>query len=52
MFILWGGGRENVVGLWTLGKVCAMVSAMKSKPSDSQTCAPGANNTLYANKKN
>ena len=23
------GGRERVVGLWTLGKVCAMVSAVK-----------------------
>ena len=23
------GGRERVVGLWTLGRVCAMVSAVK-----------------------
>ena len=23
------GGRERVVGLWTLGSVCAMVSAAK-----------------------
>ena len=35
------GGREKVVGLWTLGRLCAMVSAMK--------CTPGANNTLYVN---
>ena len=24
-----GVGRERVVGLWTLGRVCAMVSAVK-----------------------
>ena len=24
-----GGGRERVVGLWTLGRICAMVSAVK-----------------------
>ena len=44
-------GRERVVGLWTLGKVWAMVSAVKCKPGDSQTCTPGANNTLYVNLK-
>ena len=31
--ILWvavgKGGRESVVGLWTLGRVCDMVSAVK-----------------------
>ena len=26
---VWGGGRERVVWLWTLGRVCAMVSAVK-----------------------
>ena len=24
-----GGGRDRVAGLWTLGRVCAMVSAVK-----------------------
>ena len=27
--VWWGGGRDRVVGLWTLGKVCAMVSVVK-----------------------
>lgn len=37
------------VGSWTLGKVCAMVSAVKDKPDDSETCTPGTNNVLYVN---
>ena len=45
------GGRERMVGLWTLGRVCAMVSAVKCKPGDSQTCTPKASNTLYVNLK-
>ena len=36
-------GRERVVGLWTLGKVCAM----KCVNLVIQTCTPVVNNKLY-----
>ena len=41
----WGeGGQERRAGLWILGKVCPIVSAVKCKPGDSQTCTPGDKN--------
>ena len=42
-------GREGVVGLWTLGKVCTMVSAVKCVNLAFTDLTPGANNTLYVN---
>lgn len=48
-------GRERVVGLWILGKVCAYGECCEEyKPGDSQNWGfiiPGANNTIYVNLK-
>ena len=41
-----GGGGDGVAWRWTLGRVCAMESAVNCVSDGSQTCTPETNDTL------
>ena len=49
----WGeGGWEKGGGVMDIGEgMCFGECCEVCKPGDSQTCTPGANNSLYVNKK-
>lgn len=47
------GGKESEGGIMNIGEgMCYGECCEVCKPGDSQTCTPGANNTLYVYLKN